>query len=108
MSNFYLIRPCRSSYMDKSGLRRWLKPHLAHGAWIIGPGTRQDLSYRRLHTDIEMPADEVPKLQQFAHRAGTWLSARDLREVGISVPTIPESGWRRWWWTFWNDDGLAR
>lgn len=107
MSDIYLIRPCRSSYMDKGGLRRWLKPHLAHGAWIIGPGTRQDLSHRRLPGDIEVPADEVPALRKFAHRAGAWINADDLREVGVSVPTIPRGGWRRRWWMLWNDDGGA-
>ncbi|WPH57838.1 hypothetical protein [Mycobacterium phage WXIN] len=104
--DIYLIRPCQSSCMDKSGMRRRLKPNLAHGAWIIGPGTREALSHRRKWTDIELPANEASDaLRAESLGIGTFFGAKELPELGIPVAPIPTSGLRRWWWMLWNDAG---
>lgn len=108
----YLIRPCRSTYMDKHGMRRALKPNIVHGAWVVGPATRERLSHTRKYTDIEVPLHAMPlRLAAAADHnniTGTFFDADRLRKLGWPIPPVPLQGWRRAWWLFWQDAGAAR
>lgn len=110
----YLLRPCRSTYINQGGMPRWLKPSFQHGAWVIGPNTRDQLAFSRKRIDVEVPAHRMPpelaaavNKQPNTASIGTYVNARDLRRLGWPVPEIPTRGLRRSWWLVRNDDGGA-
>jgi hypothetical protein len=103
-----LIRPVRSTYIDKHGYVRNLKPNVSHGAWVVR-GTRESLAYRRKYSDLVQNESELPQaLIDFVmhhNRNEVYLSAAQLRDLGLSVPEIPTKGWGKWWFYFINDAG---
>lgn len=105
-----LIRGCRSEYVSKKGLRRNLKPSIQHGAWVMGPGTVQQLAFVRRSSDQAFPDAYFPRLtERMEEHEGrsTFFTSDELRALGVPIKPIPKRGLARWWWELCNDAGGA-